>query len=117
MALSQNTILYITLVCSALILATILLLTLTTNYTAFIVVFSLYMIGSYAFLYAFLLMKKTNLTGDVKYDVSKYISLFNMIMAFFVFVIVIVLMVNRARTRGALDGMGRGNGLGSRNMF
>lgn len=114
MALTQATTVYIALACSAIILSTVFILAETTNYTFFIIVFSLYLMGSSAYVYAYLTMKKSSMQKvngvvDTKYNVANYISIYNVVLSFFVFIIAMILVVARARRIGDRRGLGMGD--------
>jgi uncharacterized transporter YbjL len=93
----QTTGVYIGLICAALVLSTILILTMSLNITIFLAIFSIYLVGSFAYLFAYLIMNRAKLTGDIKYTISDYMTLFNMILSLFIFVMCFVLPVMKEK--------------------
>jgi len=93
----QVTGIYIGMICTALVLSTLLILTMTLNTTVFIAILSFYLVGCFAYLFAFLIIKKKELSGDIKYTVADYMTLFNMILCLFIFVMSFVIPSFKAK--------------------
>ena len=87
----QVTGIYIGLICTALIISTLLILTMTLNTSVFIGIFAFYLVGCFAYLFAFLIIKKKELTGDIRYTVADYMALFNMVLCLFIFIMSFVI--------------------------
>ena len=87
----QTTGVYIGLICAALVLSTVLILTMSLNVTVFLAIFSFYLVGSFAYLFAYLMINRPKLTGDIKYTIADYMAVFNMILALFIFIMCFVL--------------------------
>ena len=110
MAVPQSTIVNIGLICAGIFLATLLILTLTVSYSFFIVLFSIYVVGCTSYVYAVLLMKKKELKNDISYTSASYISIFNAVFAFFIFIIALILMITRGRREAAFRAVGINSG-------
>lgn len=95
------TILYTVLVIIGLTISIILMATLSLSPMVFIGIFSLYMCGCSAFLFAFLTIKKKQLVGDTRYTISDYMTLYNSILSLFIFIMCIVIPVVKNRKRVA----------------
>ena len=93
MALSsgQLTGLYIGLACIALIISTSLMLALTLNPMVCVGIYAFFMVGCFAFIFAYLTIKKDSLKGDIRYDVADYGSLFCMVLSVFIFIMSFVI--------------------------
>jgi Kef-type K+ transport system membrane component KefB len=90
-ATGKEAIVYIVLVCVALVMTTILILTLTLNIRAFVMVFTIYIVGCSAFTFAYLTMKRKDLRGDMRFTITQYLALFNMVFSTCLFVLVIII--------------------------
>ncbi len=87
-------IVYIILVCIALVMTTILILTMTMNIRAFVMVFTIYIVACSSFTFAYLTIKRKELSGDVRFTVTQYIALFNMIFSTCLFALIIVIALS-----------------------
>jgi 4-hydroxybenzoate polyprenyltransferase len=82
---------YTALIILGLVIAISLMLALTLNQTVFIAIFTLYMTGCSAFLFAYLMINKEKLKDDMKFTISEYMTMFNLILSFFVFIMCFVI--------------------------
>jgi len=69
----------ITLICVFILLATLLVIAITLKKKVFILLFCIYVIAYSTFMFALFIIYRKKHTGDFKYEVATYISLFNMI--------------------------------------
>lgn len=89
----ELTIIYSALIITALVVAVTLMLSLTLAPKVFIAIFSFYMCGCTAYLFAYLIMKKKVLdpnNNDIQFTIADYMTLFNMVLCLFIFVMVFV---------------------------
>jgi len=98
MSEGKSTAIYITLVCVGVVLTTVFVMMLMYNTRIFMLLLILYLIGYSIFIFVFLMLKKQQLKDDIRYDVGKYVSLFNMFFGASVFILTVVFMSRKGGT-------------------
>lgn len=77
MADSKKTAIYVSLVFMGVLISTLYVMMLTYNVTAFIVLFSLYILGYSIYLFIIMVLNKKTWENDLRFEVANYITLFN----------------------------------------
>lgn len=87
---SKRTAIYITLVCIGVIITTLFVIMLSYNLRVFVLLLILYFIGFSIYMFVYLMINKSKLEDEVKYEVAKYSSLFNIFFGAAIFILGII---------------------------
>lgn len=87
---NRRAVIITTLVCLGIVLSSLYVLVLNYNLKAFTVMFCVYVLAYAAYLLACLLIFKKKLTGDFRYEVALYVTIFTL---FFVLCLAILTVV------------------------
>lgn len=82
---------YTALIIGGLVISVSLMLALTLHPMTFIGIFSLYMTGCFSFLFAYLIISQAKLKDDIKFTISEYMTMFNLILSLFIFIMCFVI--------------------------
>jgi hypothetical protein len=77
----KKTAIYITLVFLGVLISTLYVMMLTYNVTAFIILFTLYILGYSCYMFIIMMMNKSKWQDDMRFEVGNYITLFNIFFA------------------------------------
>jgi hypothetical protein len=83
----QITAVYVTLGSIAIVISALLITSMVISYKVFITIFMVYLTGCFAYIFAIFIIKRNEVKKDVRYNVGEYITLFNMILCVFLFII------------------------------
>lgn len=100
---TQKTAVYVSLICIALVMSTVLVLSLVLNQKVFVAIFAIYLTGCFTYQFAFYIIKRNILAGDIRFNVAEYVALFNMILCPFIFIISFLLPKIRRDDRNRWD--------------
>jgi hypothetical protein len=87
---TPDTTVYIVLAIAGIVLSSVIIASLLLKNRIFIMIFSFYMIASFAYIFAIFVIKKkeAKLAPDIRYTVAEYMALFNMILSAFLFILI-----------------------------
>lgn len=87
---AKSTAVYITLVCIGVVVTTLFVIMLSYNVRVFMLLLILYFIGFSVYMFVYLMMNRSKVKQDIKYEVARYTSLFNIFFGAAIFILGIV---------------------------
>jgi hypothetical protein len=87
---SKRTAVYITLICIGVVITTLFVIMLSYNLRVFMLLLILYFMSFSIYIFVYLMINKEKLDDEVKYEVAKYSSLFNIFFGAAIFILGII---------------------------